>query len=192
MKRAALLLTSFVLLLLPAGCADKISTSPNAGSQGGKPAAASSALPATQTVKVDYAESDFVESDRNRDPFRTYARLFAPDSSKRVTKNQRQVVVDRYSVEELRLVALVGSPDYPRAMVIDPSGRGWVLKRGDFLGRPEVVHVGGTNGTDYQLNWRVDRIRDGDLVLSREDPAQPGVPPATRVMTLHPESEKLN
>jgi len=174
------------------GCEEKIEVSKNQGSQAQPAGSAGAALPATQVVKTEYSESDFVESDRNRDPFRAYARLFAPDSNKRITKNQRQVIVDRYSVEELRLVALVTSGESPRAMVIDPSGRGWVLKRGDFLGRAEVVHVGGTNGTDYQLNWRVDRIREGDLVLLREDPAQPGVPAATRVIALHPEGDKVN
>jgi hypothetical protein len=57
------------------------------------------------------------------------------------------------------------------------------------VGRPEIVHTGGANGTDYQLHWRVERVRDGDIVFSREDPAQPGIPPASRVITLHPESE---
>ena len=37
-------------------------------------------------------------------------------------------------------------------MVIDPTNKGWVLKRGDCIGRAETVHTGGTNGTDYQLN----------------------------------------
>ena len=52
-----------------------------------------------------------------------------------------------------------------------------------------MVHVGGSTGTDFQLNWRVERVRDGDLVLSREDPAQPGVPPATRVIPIRPEGD---
>jgi type IV pilus assembly protein PilP len=52
------------------------------------------------------------------------------------------------------------------------------------------VHIGGSNGPEYQLNWRVDRIREGDVVLIREDPAQPAIPPATRVIQLHPESDK--
>jgi type IV pilus assembly protein PilP len=73
-------------------------------------------------------------------------------------------------------------------MVVDPRGKGSVLKRGDFVGRAETVHTGGTNGTDYQVNWRVDRVRDGDVVFIREDPAQPNVAPATRVVPLHPEA----
>ena len=137
----------------------------------------------------EFAENDFTESDHSRDPFRSYANLFVEDKSKPHAR-QVEIVLGQYSIDELRLVAIVQSGDYPRAMLVDPTTKGWVVKRGDYIGRPDTVHTGGTNGADYQLNWRVDRIRDGDVVLTREDPAQPGVPPATRVLPLHPESEQ--
>jgi len=35
------------------------------------------------------------------------------------------------------------------------------------------------------LNWRVDRIRPGSVVLTREDPTAPDKPPLTRVLPLH-------
>jgi type IV pilus assembly protein PilP len=139
--------------------------------------------------KMDFAENDFVESDRNRDPFRSYVSVFAPEPDRRVAQNQRAVVLSQYSIDELKLVAIVTGGEYPRAMMLDPNGKGWVIKRGDFVGRPEIVHIGGANGADYQLNWRVDKVRDGDIVFTREDPAQPGIPPASRVVSLHPESE---
>lgn len=155
-------------------------------------ASAAATLAPPPIAKVDFAENDFVESDRNRDPFRSYASVFAPEpANRKVAQNQRTVLLSQYSIEELKLVAIVLGGEYPRAMVIDPGGKGWVLKRGDFVGRPEVVHTGGANGADYQLNWRVDKVRDGDLVLLREDPAQPGIPPASRVVTLHPEQDQL-
>lgn len=151
--------------------------------------AAEGGLPPTQVVKVEYSESDFVDSDGNRDPFRSYASLFDESKREKKTENQRKVLLSQYGIDELKLSAIVTGGDYPRAMVIDPAGKGWVLKRGDFLGRSDTVHVGGANGADYQLNWRVDRVRPGDLVLIREDPAQPNVPPSTRVIALHPEGE---
>ncbi len=150
------------------------------------------ALAPPPIARMDFAENDFVESDRNRDPFRTFIATFAPPESKRVAQNQRAVILPQFSIDELKLVAIVTGGDYPRAMVIDPGGKGWVLKRGDFVGRPEIVHIGGANGADYQLNWRVDKVRDGDLVFLREDPAQPGIPPASRVVTLHPEAQDKN
>ena len=155
---------------------------------GSAPAPAASAT--TAKAGPEYAESDFVENDRNRDPFREYMDLFV-DQEKKPLKVQRKVILSQYALEELKLVAIVQAGDYPRAMVIPPGGKGAVLKRGDFVARAETVHTGGTNGTDYQVNWRVDRVRDGDIVLVREDPAQPNIPPATRVIPLHPEADKL-
>lgn len=182
-------------LLAVAGCTpDKALQQANQGPQANAPPPPPPAPVATQApppmAKVEFAENDFTESDRNRDPFRSYASIFAPSENKRVAQNQRAVVLGQYSIDELRLVAIVTGGEYPRAMVLDPNNKGWVIKRGDFVGRPEVVHTGGANGADYQLNWRVDKVRDGDVVFTREDPAQPGIPPASRVISLHPENEK--
>jgi type IV pilus assembly protein PilP len=139
---------------------------------------------------VEFTENDFVENDRDRDPFRSYASLFV-EKGQRAVVNQLHVILPQYSIDELRLVAIVTGGDYPRAMLVDPTGKGWVVKRGDYLGRPDTVHTGGPNGTDYQLNWRIDRVRDGDVVLNREDRASNGIAPAaTRVIPLHPEADK--
>ena len=63
------------------------------------------------------------------------------------------------------------------------------------LQRPRPVSraasTGGVGSTEYQVNWRVDRIRPGDVVFVREDPAQPTATPVTRVLTIRPESEEL-
>ena len=183
---------AFAMLLL-AGCSpDKALQAANTGSTTAAPppvaaptATATAAPP--PIARMEFAENDFVESDRNRDPFRTYVASFTAPERTRATRTQLAVVLPQFSIDELKLVAIVTGGDYPRAMVVDPGGKGWVLKRGDFVGRPENVHIGGANGADYQLNWRVEKVRDGDLVFLRADPAQPGIPPATRVVTLHPE-----
>ncbi len=94
------------------------------------------------------------------------------------------MLLDHYGIDELKLIGLVTRTETPRAMLVDPTGRGWVVTKGQFIGRPEIVRSGGPGGVDYELNWKVDRIRDGDLVLIREDPAHADVPPATRVIPL--------
>jgi type IV pilus assembly protein PilP len=149
--------------------------------------AAPSGLP-PQLRGPEYTENDFVESDHNRDPFRSF--IVQQQPTNRESLNQRKVELPQYSIDELKLIAIVQGADKPRAMFLDPSGKGTVVYKGTFLCRPEVVHLGGSNGPEYQLNWRVDRIRDGDVVLIREDPAQPAIPPATRVIPLHPEADK--
>jgi type IV pilus assembly protein PilP len=150
----------------------------------GAAAPALSALP-----RMEFAENDFAENDRNRDPFRTYVTVLGPEV-KQIAHVQKEVILPQFSLDELKLVAIVMGGEYPRAMVVDSSGKGWVIKRGDWVGRPEIVHIGGANGTDYQINWRVSKVRDGDVVFTREDPAQPGIPPASRVIALRAESEQ--
>jgi type IV pilus assembly protein PilP len=153
--------------------------------------AAASASTSTLSPELkgpEYTENDFVESDRNRDPFRSF--LVQNQPVNKTALNQRKIELAQYSIDELKLVAIVTGGDQARAMFVDPNGKGTVVYRGSFVCRPEVVHIGGTNGPEYQLNWRVDRIRAADVVLIREDPAQPAIPPATRVIPLHPEAEK--
>jgi type IV pilus assembly protein PilP len=186
-----------LLFALAAGCTpDKAMEQANKGPSGGAPPAPVDAGPpapaATASVAVprmEFAENDFAESDRNRDPFRSYAAVLGPEVRK-VAKAQREVILSQFSLDELKLVAIVTGGEYPRAMVVDPGGKGWVIKKGDWVGRPEVVHIGGANGADYQINWRVEKVRDGDIVFTREDPAQPGIPPASRVIALRAEDKE--
>jgi type IV pilus assembly protein PilP len=177
------------LLLALAACDDKPKPPPPVSRAPAAAAAAPSSSAPTVVRAAEYSENDFVESERNRDPFRTYVAAIAPDRP-RANVNQREVLLTEYAIDELRLVAIVLGGDQPRAMFIDPTGRGHVIYRGKFLCKPEIVRIGGANGPEYQLNWRVDRIRDGDVVLIREDPAQPSIPPATRVIQLHPQDDK--
>ena len=141
--------------------------------------------------KIEFQEQDFVETERNRDPFRSYAESLAQSNSHLPSK-QREVMLDRYSIDELKLVGIVTGGTEHRAMLTDPTGKGWIVRRGQFIGKEEIVHGKGSSGADYALNWRVDRIRDGDIVLVREDPAHSDVPPATRVIPLRPDSETAN
>ncbi len=207
MKKSLAALSGAALTALLIACGDSKPAGPQAigGPGGGTPAAPAPAAPAAPAApvaggptsadggvmpKMEFAENDFAESDRNRDPFRTYLSVLAPESkSKLPTNRQREVILPQYSIDELRLVAIVTGGEYPRAMMVDPGGKGWVIKRGDWVGRPEVVHIGGANGADYQINWRVEKVRDGDIVFTREDPAQPGIPPASRVVALRTDSD---
>lgn len=135
----------------------------------------------------EFQEGDFAETDRSRDPFRSFEHLFVNQAKSQVNL-QRQVLIDRYSLEELKLVGVV-TRGAARALLIDPSNLGWVGKVGDFIGKAELVHAGGPTGSDVAINWRIDRIRDTDIVLVREDPSHPEIPPTTRVIALYPLNE---
>jgi type IV pilus assembly protein PilP len=138
----------------------------------------------------DINERDFAESPSNRDPFRSYADAFkAQNATKKVTV-QREVLINKYALDELKIVGIVtGSAG--RVLIDDPTGLGWVVKVGDFVGKPEVIHSGGPSGPDVPVNWRVDRIRSNDVVFVREDPSRPDVPSTTRTLSLRT-PEELN
>jgi type IV pilus assembly protein PilP len=100
--------------------------------------------------------------------------------------------LDQYNVDELKLIGIVTGIHPAKAMLVDPTGKGHVVQRGQYIGRPEVVQAGTGSGASYEINWRVDRIRDGDIVLVREDPKNPDVPSATRVIPLRPEGSVVD
>jgi type IV pilus assembly protein PilP len=138
---------------------------------------------------VQFQEAEFTESERSRDPFRSFASSFAEEARTKV-KSQREVLLDQYTVDELRLVGIVTRVTPERALLIDPTGKGHIIQRGQFVGRAEIVQ-GGTSGADYEINWRVERIRDTDIILVRDDPSNPDVPSATRIVPLRPESNEV-
>jgi type IV pilus assembly protein PilP len=195
-RRALLLVTLPIAVGLFFACSSEppaATPSPDAGPPAipARGPAAAAAMPSASVAlpKVDFREDDFAETDHSRDPFRSFAKLFSEQGKMRV-RSQRQVLLDHYAVDDLKLIGLVTNTDTPRAMLVDPTGRGWVVTKGQFICRPEIVHAAGPGGVDYELNWKIDRIREGDLVLVREDPGHTDVPAATRVITLRtPESE---
>jgi type IV pilus assembly protein PilP len=170
-----------------AACAPKIAK-PNPPKFGARQSVVANAQPGAADAgespppKVDFKESDFQESDQSRDPFRSYAEMFVEQAKTKV-KNQRKVVLDQYSIDELKLIGIVTRVHPSVAMLVGPDGKGYVVKRGEFVGRPEQVQAG-QGGASYEINWRVDRIRPNDVVLVRENPANPDVPTATKVLPL--------
>jgi type IV pilus assembly protein PilP len=158
-------------------------------------AIAPSAAPASAQVSAPseraYRDSDFVESEQNRDPFRSYAielRAKAPVVA------QRMVLMPETAVDDMRLIAIISGVEQPRAMIVDAAGVGYTASRGDFLGKAEVVQGPGADALPVALNWRVERIRENELVLAREDPSAPGRAPLTKVIALHeddPSASKL-
>ena len=151
------------------------------------PAAAQTSAPSERA----YRDSDFVESEQNRDPFRSYAielRAKAPVVA------QRMVLMPETAIDDMRLIAIISGVDQPRAMIVDAAGVGYTATRGDFLGKAEVVQGPGADALPVALNWRVGRIRDNEVVLAREDPTAPGRAPLTKVIALHeddPAASKL-
>lgn len=130
-------------------------------------------------------DSDFVESDGNRDPFRSFQ-----FQSRATAVAQRAVLMPETPVDAMRLIAIISGVEQPRAMLVDENGVGYVTTRGDFVGKAEIVQSGGAENLAVTINWRVDRIRNNEVVLAREDPSGPNRPPLTRVIPLHEDEDE--
>ena len=165
----------FVVTLLVVGC-----SKPEAQQQTvatGRPTPTDPS-PAPQTApmpvtKVEVTKVEGSEIGVGRDPFAAPAMAPSPPPSGDTVKRKAR----KYSLDDLRLVGVVTGGD-TRAMLLDPRGKGWMVTRGDHVGRSETVGEGLTG-------WRVERIRDSEVVFSREDPTRTDRPAETRTLALH-------
>jgi hypothetical protein len=154
------------------------------GPSGPAPTAAAGADAAKKKERepLTFRDETFVESIRNRDPFRVYTKQV---HSVAPTDVQRRVVMPLTSVDEMRLIAIVTGMPRPKAMLVAPDGVGYTVERGDFVGRPKLIQA--TGSVSMQLNWRVDRIRENEVVLTQQDPADPNRAALTKIIPLRDE-----
>jgi type IV pilus assembly protein PilP len=196
-------LYGLVAVVAAAGCEDRViqGAAPAPGSVGVVDAGIGGdggAAAAQELRRLELTDSDFIEGDANRDPFRSFAKVFAVEATQS-RRAQVPVKLDRYSLEDLRLAGIVsGGTEPAQAMLIDPTGVGVSVRRGDWVGRAEPT------GTEERvLYWRVSQIRptscggsppvcqDGSVVFARQDPSgRLAVEAAPRVLSLHPAGEQ--
>lgn len=131
---------------------------------------------------LNYPDEVFVEAETSRDPFRRYATVVEVRTT---DPRGPPVPMGNVSVDDVRLIAIISGVPNPAAMLVDPSGVGYTVRRGEAICRPEIVQTGGAESVAVPLHWRVERIRDDAIVLSREDRTGPNRPPITRVIQLH-------
>lgn len=176
-----------LVMLLSAACEeDQVSMVRGSGTPGAPAAAAAGEAEGEGETKVrealSYTDEDFVESERNRDPFRSYLSAFQAKAPEEI---QRRVVMPTTSIEAMKLIAIVSGVPKPKAMLVDPMGMGHTVERGMYIGRPKIIQA--TGNVSMTLNWRVDRIRENEVVLTRQDPSDPTRPALTRVIPLREE-----
>jgi Tfp pilus assembly protein PilP len=171
-----------------AACGEDEIQRSNSRGGGGPAAAAPAAAAAADAAKkkerepLTFRDETFVESIRNRDPFRVYTKQV---HSVAMSDVQRRVVMPLTSVDEMRLIAIVTGMPRPKAMLVAPDGVGYTVERGDFVGRPKLIQA--TGSVSMQLNWRVDRIRENEVVLTQQDPADPNRAALTKIIPLRDE-----
>jgi type IV pilus assembly protein PilP len=172
-----------VLVAAVAACSERPSLQPPlaalslpgaAGAAAALPSAEPSSTAAIAAPPVE--EADFAGL---RDPF-------VPPSPEPIVEKpaQREVLSPDSALDELTLAGVM-SGAVPRGLLVDKTGMGWVVKVGDFVGKAETVRAPGVSAEEVSVHWRVERIREKDLVLVREDASRSWLTPKTRVVALH-------
>lgn len=180
MRSPSIGLCGLAIILLALASCDEASpsltggTPPAAASPAPTPAAAE-ADSADEGRKVDLSESDFVESSANRDPFRPYLKEFLTPQQ-RTAKIQRKVILQRYGLDELQLIAVVAGRSNPLAMFRDPNGLGVTVKRGDYISKSA---------------GRVKQILPDKVVVEIQEKLEDGESVADRVIDLHPKDTEV-
>jgi type IV pilus assembly protein PilP len=184
--RKVQLTAACVVCVLLLACDDNNIERSSRGMSDGASSAGKTAQTQPKTVEgLSFKDEDFVESERNRDPFRSYAASFRTRGPEASLESQRSVIMPNTGVEEMKLIAIISGLARPKAMLIDAAGVGYVVQRGDYIGRPQVFQT--TGSVAVTLNWRVDRIRDTEVVLTRQDPSDPSRTPLSRIISMRDE-----
>lgn len=68
-----------------------------------------------------------------RDPFKSYFAEFEGKGAGRV--RQEVTELERYEIDQLKLVAIITGIPEPTAMVEDPTGKGHIVKRHIYMGK---------------------------------------------------------
>ena len=121
-------------------------------------------------------EKDFVEANTNRDPFRSFMRLFNKVSNSTVVI-QRRVLLKRFGLDQLRLMAIISGNTRPIAMFVDPRGKGVTIKRGDYISKSE---------------GRVKQILHDKVIIEIEEKTESGSSSTDRVILLHDKDSAEN
>jgi len=181
-RRAGWLITT---CLVCASCEDP-PVQQGRGVGGRRPSAPGRApVVANPLAGLSFKDDDFVESERHRDPFRNVNAMTRTREPEAAAETQRLVIMPETPVEQMRLIAVITGLERPKAMLVDGRNVGYVVQRGDYIGRPRVFQSSGS--VAVTLNWRVDRIRDDEIVLTQQDPSDPGRPPLSRIIGMHNE-----
>jgi type IV pilus assembly protein PilP len=123
---------------------------------------------------IELADKDFMEGPGNRDPFRSFLAEF--NRPKRVAKrSERKIILPRYALDEIKLIAVVSGGTRPVAMFRDPTGLGVTVKRGDYISK----NAG-----------KVKHILTDKVVVEIEEQSEDKNTLVDRVIDLHPKEDR--
>ncbi len=138
-NRLWLMLGVFVALFLLSGCSEEASAPPPATPQKvAAPAPPPSALPAAPEAVAPPPAKYVYDSTGRRDPFEPLTLI----RKSIVQQDAPLTPLQTYDLGQLRLIGVIVGKGAPRAMVVAPDGKSYILKRGIKVGKNDGTVIG--------------------------------------------------
>jgi type IV pilus assembly protein PilP len=126
-------LVALVALALAAGCSD-------GDSKAKKAQAVTKKRPEAVAEKVVPASLEFsYDPEGKPDPFKSYVRQLVA-----IQQADLSSPLQRFDLSQLTVTGIVWASERPRALIEDPTGKGYVVQTGAAIGknRGRIVHIG--------------------------------------------------
>jgi len=161
-----------MLVLCVAGC-DKLSNKTAPPSPPNQPAKAAASTPAqpsalvqrpVSSVKLPPAQTNQFDFSAKKDPFKPYIVVDKAAAGKKLAAGKDALPIHSFDVSQFRLIGVVADPKGNKAMVVDPTGKAYVLRLGMTIGKNEAkITQITTSGVDV-----VEQFRDDNNKVRKE------------------------
>ena len=158
----------FAGVLFPLGCkkGDQQPSSPAA-----RPATAAKVLPPIQrqpsTAKTGENPATSLEFNNRKDPFKPFivpqAQVAKPVASGRTVNTKDLLPIQSYELSKFKVAGIIVGLKENRALVIDPAGKGYVVKQGMLIGSDDG-HISRITATSIEV---VERYNDNGRMRTR-------------------------
>lgn len=156
-RRMSVRTHTLLIAMALAACESEPPPAPSAAPQAAAKKQETTDLPAEAGPQYEYAYSPVGK----RDPFRSILDELAARPADSGGQGIDCGPLCKWELEQLRLVAVITGVSNPVGMVEDPSGKGYVVRRGSFMGK---------------RNGKVTQIRAGEIVVTEIYKDQMGKP----------------
>ncbi len=125
--------TALILALLLAGCSDSEPPPSRTTRTPPKGTAAPQANTASALAPGGEQEEGYRYDPTGKpDPFRSYVRVYLSRSKK---SNSPSTPLERFDLSQLTVKAVIWGNERPRALITDPSGKGYIISEGTPIGK---------------------------------------------------------
>jgi hypothetical protein len=106
-----------------------------AAEKAGTPGTTSGSALAAEAVRAEEAVFAYDDSSTYRDPFHSYLTEFEKKAEGATAEEIARAPTEAYDIGSFRVIGIITGTPVPKAMVIDPTGYGHVIRPGDRIGK---------------------------------------------------------